>query len=191
MLWPVNVFHVSARTAPCPGLRPHTLEGGAAQLSIPLRTVLSLGEYAPASRGQPGFQWAWGRHRAPWRLPCRSSGFSPSSGPRAHVSIIFRARAPALCSAGAPSFSLTGQGLAWPPCSALGSSRASAWRPLCPWDGCLLDWRHGECCGGGRGAGRVLGCRCKGPGQECAHLALCRGRGGVRGCCQRWWGLFF
>lgn len=48
-----------------------------------------------------------------------------------------------------------------PPCSALGSSRASAWRPLCPWDGCLLDWRHGECCGGGRGLGRVLGCRCR------------------------------
>lgn len=118
----------------------------------------------------------------------RSSGVSPSSGPRAHVSIILRARVPTRCSAGALSFSLTDQGVACPPCFALGvvdpdtKEQPCSWLvPLCPWDGCLLDWRHGGLCGGGRGAGRVLGCGCKGPGQECAHLTPCRGRGGLGG----------
>lgn len=149
---------------------------------IPLSTFLSSGEFAPASRGQPGFQ--------------RSSGVSPSSGPRVHVSIIFRACVPSPCSAGAPSFSLArvSPGLPallwglWTPTPR--SSCAPAWRPLCPWDGCLLDWWHGECSGGGRGAGRVLGCGCKGPGQECAHLAPCRGRGGLGGAARGGGGCF-
>lgn len=148
----------------------HTLEGGAAQLSIPLRTVLSLGEYAPASRGQPGFQWAWGRHKGTVEVPLQVIRLLPLIWPHDPCFHHFRAVLHP-CAQLAPSFSLTGQGLAHSLLLCSGSM-GKLLRPLCPWDGCCWTQRHGECCESGRGAGRVLGCRCKGPGQECAHLAL-------------------